>query len=147
MRPLSRPILPQGRVQDYQTFRVATPRDGAIIQACKDAGCQAWAHGWRTVVDECVPIGRAQAHYIRWQSGRTFREQKDVGGQTVFTFDAFQRCFAEHQTIPEIYTVEHGDWRGNPSGRVKQHEQPQDWVEHFALNQQKLADQHEQGSY
>jgi len=140
-------LMPQGRVEDYQTFQITTPRDGAIVTACKDAGCQAWAHGWQTTVDERTQFGRAQAHYIRWQSGRTFREQKAADGRTVFRFEAFQRCFEEHKTRPELYVVRHGDWRGNPSGRVKQHQRPADWVEHFALNQQKLADQAQQGTY
>jgi hypothetical protein len=147
MRQLNRPILPQGRVEDYQTFQITTPRDGGIVTACKDAGCQAWAHGWQTTVDERTQFGRAQAHYIRWQSERTFREQKAADGRTVFRFEAFQRCFEEHKTRPELYVVRHGDWRGNPSGRVRQHRRPDDWVEHFALNQQKLADQAQQGMY
>lgn len=145
-RPSNR-LMPQGQVQDYQTFQITTPRDGAVITACKDAGCQAYAKGWQTVVDECTQVGRAQAHYIRWQSGRTFREQKSADGRTVFRFEAFQRCFEEHRTRPELYVVRHGDWRGNPSGRVRQHQRPDDWVEHFALNQQALADQHRQGMY
>jgi hypothetical protein len=140
-------IMPQGRVQDYQTFRVSTPRDGAIVQACKDAGCQAWAHGWTSLVDESTSMGRAQAHYIRWQSGRDFKESRSDGGMTVFTFAPFQRCFAEHKTIPEAYTVEHGDWRGNPSGSVRVHANAADWVEQFAENQLKLSDQAQQGSY
>lgn len=146
-RELSRPIAPQGNVEDYQTFQITTPRDGAIITACKDAGCHAYAHGWESVVDERTTFGRAQAHYIRYQSGRDFTERKTGDGLTVFAFKAFQRCFAEHRTRPELYVVRHGDWRGNPSGRVRQHQRPDDWVEHFALNQQKLADQAQQGMY
>jgi len=140
-------IEPQGRPEDYQTFQVATPRDGAILTACKDAGCQAWAHGWQTTVDERTTAGRAQAHYIRWQSKRTFREQKSFGGLTVFIFEAFQRCFAEHYTRPEIYVVRGGDWRGNPTGAYRHHQNATDWVEHFTSNQQKLADQLQRGTY
>jgi hypothetical protein len=141
-------IQPQGRPEDYQTFQVTTPRDGAILTACKDAGCQAWAHGWKSTVDERTPLGRAQAHYFRHQSGRTItREQKTTDGRTVFIFEAHQRCFQEHYTRPELYIVRGGDWRGNPTGAFRRHQSPADWVEHFALNQQKLADQTQQGSY
>lgn len=148
MRELNRPIVPQGRVEDYQTFQIATPPDTAIVTACPDAGCQAYAKGWQTTVDERTQAGRAAAHYIRWQSGRTIaREQKTADGLTVFTFAAHQRCFAEHRTRQELFVVSHGDWRGNPSGRVRQHQNAADWVEHFALNQQKLADQAQQGMY
>lgn len=146
-------IMPQGQVQDYQTFQVARPRDGAVVQACKDAGCPNWTHGWKTVVDERTPLGRAQAHYIRYQSRRDFKESKMADGVapedgvTIFTFAPFQRCFEEHLTRPERYFVRHGDWRGNPSGRVREHVNAADFVEHFALNQQALADQAEQGMY
>lgn len=143
----NRPILPQGRVEDYQTFHIAVPPDTAIKQVCEDAGCHAYAHGWQTICDERTQLGRARAHYIRWQSGRDFREQKTADGLTVFRFDPFQRCFADHKTIPEVYSVEHGDWRGNPSGAVRTHQSPADWVEHFGLNQQKLAEQHQEGRY
>lgn len=146
MRELNR-AMPRGQVQDYQTFQVATPRDGAIITACKDAGCQAYAKGWTSIIDERTQTGRAQAHYIRWESGRDFAESKTGDGLTVFRFKAFQRCFAEHRTRPEIYVVRHGDWRGNPSGRVRQHQSADDWVEHFAANQQALADQAQRGMY
>jgi hypothetical protein len=137
----------QGRPEDYQTFRVCYPRDGAIVQACKDAGCPAWTHGWKTTLDERTPFGRAQAHYIRWQSGRTFREQKTGDGKTVFVFEAHQRCFDEHKTRPQLFLVEGGDWRGNPTGFRRFHQRPDDWLEHFAENQLKLADQAQQGRY
>lgn len=140
-------LIPQGQPQDYQTFQVTTPRDGGVLTACKDAGCQAYAHGWESTVDERTPYGRGQAHYIRWQSGRTHRERKTADGLTVFTFEAFQRCFQEHYTRPEIYVVRGGDWRGNPTGAFRRHENSGDWLEHFALNQQKLSDQAQQGMY
>lgn len=141
-------IMPQGRVEDYQTFEITTPRDGGVLTACKDAGCRYYREGWKSIVDERTQVGRAQAHYFRHQSGRTIvREQKTGDGRTVFVFAAHQRCFQEHYTRPEIYVVSHGDWRGNPSGQVKQHANAADWVEHFAENQIKLAEQARQGMY
>lgn len=144
----NRPILPQGRVEDYQTFHIAAPPDTTIVRACKDVGCRYWREGWKSIADERTPLGRARAHYLRYQSGRTIvREQKTADGCTVFVFAAHQRCFEEHRTVPEIYTVEHGDWRGNPTATSRLHENAADWLEHFALNQQRLADQHRQGMY
>jgi hypothetical protein len=141
-------IAPQGRPEDYQTFQVSTPRDGGILTACKDAGCRYYREGWKSVVDERTELGRRQAHYFRYQSGRTItREQKTADGRTVFTFAAHQRCFEEHWTRPEIYVVRGGDWRGNPTGMFRQHANAADWVEDFAENQIKLADQLQQGSY
>jgi hypothetical protein len=141
-------IAPQGRPEDYQTFQVTTPRDGGVLTACPQAGCRFYREGWQSIVDERTPLGRAQAHYFRHQSGRTItREQKTADGQTVFVFAAHQRCFQEHYTKPEIYVVSGGDWRGNPTGAFRQHANAADWVEDFGLNQQKLADQARQGMY
>lgn len=142
--------MPQGRPEDYQTFQVSTPRDGAILTACKDAGCRHWREGWKSKINEHTPLGRLQAHWIRYgprEERRTFREQKAADGDTVFIFEAHQRCFQEHYTRPEIYVVRGGDWRGNPTGAFRQHANAADWVEHFAENQQKLADQAQQGMY
>lgn len=141
-------IAPQGRPEDYQTFQVTTPRDGGILTACQDAGCRYWREGWKSEIDERTELGRRQAHYFRYQSGRTIeREQKTADGRTVFRFAAHQRCFEEHWTRPEIYVVRGGDWRGNPTGAIRQHQSAADWVEHFGLNQQALASQTQQGMY
>jgi hypothetical protein len=63
----------------------------------------------------------------------------------VFRFDSGQRCFAEHQTNPEQYGVRDGDWRGNPTGRVRAHQRPADWVEDFGEHQIRIADQQQKG--
>jgi hypothetical protein len=123
------PAMPVGA---YQTYEIRAPRDVRLKSACERAGCAAWRHGWESVIDESTPLGTDQAAYIRSQSGRTFREQRTDAGLTVFRFEAHQRCFAEHGTRPEIYLVRDGDWRGNPTGRQRQHSRPADWVEDMA---------------
>lgn len=118
----------------YQTFSITVPRDRMVQAACEQVGCEAWRNGWESVINEGSDLGRAQADYIRTRAGRTFREQKTGGGFTVFRFDSGQRCFAEHQTRPELYAVRDGDHRGNPTGQVRTHSRPEDWVEHMAEN-------------
>ncbi|MFD5709480.1 hypothetical protein ACFWHW_03645 [Streptomyces pharetrae] len=121
----------QGPVQAYQTFSVRSRSDRMIKTVCEKVGCAAWRLGWESVIDETTDLGRAQAQYIRTQSGRTFREQKTATGQTVFRFESGQRCFAEHQTRPELYLVRDGDHRGNPTGQKRQHANAADWVDHM----------------
>ncbi|WP_225840314.1 hypothetical protein [Streptomyces sp. NK08204] len=70
---------------------------------------------------------------------------KTDAGLTVFRFESGQRCFAEHYTRPEIYLVRDGDWRGNPTGRRRQHTRPADWVEDMAENQGRLIELQERG--
>ena len=115
---------------------------------CGEVDCQNMQHGWRTVIDETSDLGAAQASYIRRESGRKFTEERDPAGLTVFTFEPWQRCFADHTASLErepFYLVRGGDWRGNPRGEVRRHVNGDDWVEDFAEHQTTLADRLEQG--
>lgn len=144
MQPLNRVdrgLLAPGA---YQTYSIDQPADTLIRTACEQAGCAAWASGWESAIDESTDIGRAQAAYIRGQAGRTFREQH-TAGLTVFRFEARQRCFGEHKTRPQLFAVRDGDWRGNPTGRVRQHQRPADWVDDFGEHQLRLIDQQQKG--
>lgn len=138
-------IVPSAPVQAYQTFQIMAPKDRAVKAACEQVGCQAWARGWESHIDEGTDLGKRQAAFIRTKSGRTFHEQKTAAGITVFRFESGQRCFAEHQTRPELYVVKDGDWRGNPTGRRREHTRAADWVEDFQDNQGRIADQREKG--
>lgn len=143
MRPITR-ITPSGPATAFQTYRIISPPDRAVRAACEQVGCRAWLYGWETRVDEGTPLGQAQAAYIRQQSGRTFREQRTGEGLTVFRFEPKQRCFAEHRTRSEIYTVRGGDWRQN-LGLLREHQRPADWVEDFSLHQDRLSEQQRRG--
>lgn len=138
-------LPPQGPVHAYKTYSIVSPQDTQVRSACEEVGCDAWRHGWQSVVDERTVLGARQAAYIRRGSGRTFREQRTGDGLTVFRFEPGQRCFAEHRTRPEIYAVRDGDWRGNPTGRRFQHQRAQDWVQDMGEHQQRLAEQRQRG--
>ncbi|MCX4778172.1 hypothetical protein [Streptomyces sp. NBC_01264] len=138
-------IPPLHAVQAYQTYSIVQISDVLVRAACRQVGCTAWLSGWESTVDEGTPLGRQQAAYIRTQSGRTFRELRNAGGLTVFRFDSGQRCFAEHKTNPEAYAVRDGDWRGNPTGRVRQHQRPADWVEDMSETLATVAQDRKRG--
>lgn len=61
--------------------------------------CPHYNFGWVTVVDPSTPLGERQAHYIRKQSGRSFKEKRDsVAGALIrFIFEPGQKCFQTHQ--------------------------------------------------
>lgn len=143
MRPLNR-ITPAAPPTAFQTYRIISPPDRFVRSACEEVGCSAWLYGWETRVDERTDLGRAQAAYIRQQSGRTFRELATAEGLTVFRFEPKQRCFAEHRTRPEVFLVRGGDWRRD-FGVLRQHKRGADWVEDFAEHQDRLADQQRKG--
>jgi hypothetical protein len=143
-------IAPKLDPQAFKTYQVVAPLPTHFRSAsCQEARCSNYLSGWRTVIDEISDLGKRQAHYIRKQSGRAFTEYKDEAGMTAFTFEAGQRCFAQHQVrtdTPEIYLVKGGDWRGNPMGvRPRRHASADDWVEDFAEHQQRLADEISKG--
>ncbi|MFE2311673.1 hypothetical protein ACFXC8_00480 [Streptomyces sp. NPDC059441] len=138
-------IDPNMPVGAYQTYSITAPRDAAVVAACEQVACPAWQFGWESKVDETTDLGKQQAAYIRQQSGRTFREQRTGDGLTVFRFEPHQRCFEEHRTRPEIYLVRDGDWRGNPTGRKRQHTRPADWVEDMTENQGRIVDLQQKG--
>ena len=138
---------PLGDPGQYVTYGVRAQPDAheLIDTTCKRVGCEAELYGWETVVDEATPLGREQAAYIRQRSGRTFREQRTEAGLTVFRFEAHQRCFAEHKTRPDLFTVRDGDWRGNPTKRGRVHANGMDWAEDFMEHESALADLRQKG--
>jgi len=86
-------------------YIVRMPPDRWIKTVCEEVNCDNWRYGWDTQLDEGTKLGRAQAEYIRCQSGRTFTEMKGPHGTTVFRFESGQRCFAEHRTRPARLAV------------------------------------------
>lgn len=137
---------PVGASRDYVTYSIRAGRDTTVVAACKDVGCQAWAHGWETTVDEATDLGKQQAAYIRQKSGRTFTERRTGAGLTVFRFEAFQRCFAEHRTRPDTFWRRDGDFRGLPrGGQQLRHTRAQDWIEDFQEHEGSLADERQKG--
>lgn len=140
----NRPNDPLMPVQAYQTWSVKSRPDKAVKTVCERVGCAAWREGWESVIDESTDLGRTQAAWIRTRSRRTFREQKTAAGLTVFRFESGQRCFAEHQTIPEKYVVRGGDYRG-VVGPLRVHKRPSEWVEHVQEHMGRLLDERAKG--
>ena len=140
------PLLPAAAMK---TFQIAVPlATHWHTVTCADAGCEAHEHGWVTTVDEGTELGQRQAHYIRRESGRRYAEERTPAGLTVFTFEAGQRCFAQHRgrnARPERFIERGGDWRGNPVGDVREHRRPDEWVDSFATHQDRLRTLRERG--
>lgn len=138
-----RPNNPRMPVESYQTFSVRSRPDKRVKTVCERVGCRQWREGWESLIDESTPLGKAQAAFIR-SSGRTFREQRTAVGLTVFRFEAYQRCFDDHQTMPEKYLVRGGDYRATV-GKVRVHQRASDWVEHVQQHMGLLLDERDKG--
>jgi len=142
-------IQPAAGPYAYKTYAIRVPlATHWNVITCADAGCEALEYGWDSIIDEGTDLGRRQARYIRKESGRRFTEARQADGLTRFTFEAGQRCFAQHRTRnmrPERFIERGGDWRGNPSGDRREHRRPDDWVDSFAEHQDKLRTLAERG--
>lgn len=109
------------------------------LATCADVDCPQYLHGWDSHIDERTQLGQRQAHYIRRESGRKFTETRNELGVTVFSFEAGQKCFAQHRARnmrDERYIERGGDHRGYYGGRV--HKNAGEWTESFALNQDRI---------
>ncbi|MFI6304272.1 hypothetical protein ACIBCH_20570 [Amycolatopsis thailandensis] len=132
-------------------YRISSPLDTHFRDGtCEEDHCQAFLHGWRTVVDEHTELGAQQAAYIRGDRSRRHVETSELVEapegqpitaarvQTVFTFEAGQKCFRQHRVPldrPELYLVQ------NPYGQtVTRHSGPDAWVDDLNTNQAQLAE-------
>jgi hypothetical protein len=141
---MSRPVnrtAPVGPVQAYRTYAVLPARGGGSRPAsCEEVGCPNYLQGWKTILSRT-----SQADLIAVVRGlvtKKFFEEVD-GDLVTFTFPAGQECFQAKghkiQVRPERYVVRAGDHRGNPTGQVRVHQRPADWVEDCALHLDKIA--------
>jgi hypothetical protein len=132
-------IEPAGPVHLYQTFAIRGHQRQAT---CAEYGCEYQARGWVVRADESTDLGRAQAHYIRYESRRRFHEERLPGGLTAFRFEAGQQCFTKHYVQSDrepLYVVRGGDHRGNPTGRRGVYREGE-WVDRFGTHQQDVAE-------
>lgn len=138
-------LEPNAPATMYQTWRIDAPFATHWKRAtCDECECSAWRNGWVTKIDEMTDQGQAQAWYIRKQSGRSFTEERDAAGFTLFTFKAGQPCFQRSQhrlriERPEIFLRVGGDWRGNPL-RIQpyRHTRAEFWQENMQEELEKI---------
>jgi len=136
-------ITPGLPVQAYRTFEISSPLATHWAPAtCAEVDCDHYVNGWTSVIDESTDLGQQQAHYIRHDTSRRHREERQPNGMTAFTFEPGQRCFgaSKHQVPvgrPEVYLSRGGDWRGT-TGQPLQHSGPEGWLDEFQTNQDRL---------
>lgn len=137
---LNRTIQPNAPVTMYKTYQIAMPRQTHFRKAtCEEVGCSNYKNGWITR----VPSDSELEGIVR-SSGRKWVTAIKEGAETVFTFAAGTICFQESQHAvpldrPALFIVKDGDFRGNPTGRHKQHTRPEFWVEDFSEHLDNIA--------
>jgi hypothetical protein len=140
-------ITPNMPVEAYKTYRISSPLATHWRSAtCAEVACPAYENGWRVRVEGLSP----ELLHAAKTSGRRYSEQHIAEGETWLVFEPGQQCFqvSQHRTPvgrPELYLVRGGDWRGNPTGELREHAHAQDWIEDFGEHQDNLADQMRKG--
>jgi hypothetical protein len=149
-RPINR-IAPRLDAGDFQTFQIAAPVASHWRNAsCGEVACPQAERGWRMQLDLSTELGRKQAYYIKYDSGRSFTHRKvDDSGMVELTFPSGQECFQQHRVRldrEEKYIVRGGDFRGNPRGvPARVHTKPEHWVEEFQENSDAMNSLKERG--
>lgn len=140
------PLMP---VTAYKSFQIRSPLATHFRPAsCAEAECEQRAKGWLIAANEGTAMGQRQAHLVR-TSGRKYTEQRGYEPEgipaafTCFIFAPGQECFRPHKLPldrPQQFIERDGDFRGNPTGFRRVHARPDDWIDAFATNQDKIAD-------
>lgn len=145
-RPLNR-IPPVGPVQGYRTFQIMAPTSTHRRKAdCKEVNCPDYLNGWRVRTDSLDP----QMLHTATHCGRKYTELHVAEGENWLVFEAGQACFrASQHSVPldrqEIFIARDGDYRGNPTGRVRKHTRPEDWIDDMQENNEKVRERLERG--
>lgn len=136
-------ITPNAPVAAFKTYSVKAPISTHFRPAtCEEVDCAAFLNGWKTVLAET----QTDMIALIYKSGRSFTMKQD-GPMRVYRFEPGTKCFqASTHRVPlerdPLFIVRDGDWRGNPTGRRRVHQRAADWVEDFALHQQRVDHQY-----
>ena len=139
-------IQPLAPPAAYKTYAVKVPPTSMRPATCAEVECDPYLNGWEMLVNV---TDTAVLHAVR-TSGRPFVETMSQDGQWVtFEFDAGVGCRTPSlhriQAGPELYIARGGDWRGNPTGMIRRHAGPRDFVEDFGEHQLKIIDEIKKG--
>jgi hypothetical protein len=142
-------VQPAMPVHAYKTYGIVAPISTHWRPAtCAEVDCPAYMHGWQTHVDENSALGQKQAHYIRREAKRSFKESKRQDGLTTFSFPPGQVCFRQHKTRverEELFVMRTGDHRGSPDGFRRTYDRPDQWADDFSAHQDEIARQQQRG--
>jgi hypothetical protein len=135
-------ITPNLPAEAYTTYQLIAPQSDGLPATCAAVECEHWRNGWSTT----VPKLSAAADYIRrGAGGRRFTEKpSDQIGYARFVFPPGQSCFESGSHRTPLAVIRGGDWRARTSETMRVG--LPEWVERFALNQQKIKDTHDKGA-
>ena len=124
-------MMPSSR----RVYRISSP---PRVVSCAEYGCQNQRNGWRTI------LPADQADRIRSLRGWSYTEERQEGGLIAFLFPAGQECFIGRAGMHRL-PAEGRERFFERSSAGPRELRPDDWVDSFATNQIRLADQQRRG--
>lgn len=131
-----KPLMPVGGMQ---TFEVRAPiATHWRTASCAEIECEHHLKGWATT----VLAGSDDERLIRGSGRAWVGPERLPDGFLRYVFPSGQKCFgaSRHRVRidkPELFLLAEGDWRWRGAPRV--FDRPEDWVDHFATHQDKIA--------
>ena len=113
---------------------------------CEEYECAGYLNGFVTTVDVGTDLGRKQYYFLTHDKTRKPSIQRVSERLIKFVYAPGNRCmsYGDHRVPigkPPLLLVLGGDWRGNPRNlRTVVHRSMENWVEDFALHQDKIAE-------
>jgi hypothetical protein len=143
-----RAVMPAMGPEYYRTYSLIAPVVTHRRPAtCQEVRCPRHVNGWKMGFDTTDAAQAKAIKWIRMHSGLSYTTEQ-VGTKIILTFVAGQNCFDQHTIALErepFYVVREGDFRGNPRRTQAQRFNADDWIDHFANHQDRLATRMEQG--
>ena len=150
-------MMPTGDLDPrfYKSYSMNAPlRTHWRAATCEEVDCADYLNGFVLHCDLGTELGQKQLAFIRGDRSRSPKAEK-VGGTLVdFFYPPGTECFASTQKLathrvpigrPPVYLVADGDWRGNPTGRIRRHRNGGDWAEDFAENVDRFRTMQQRG--
>ena len=144
--PLQR-MPPRMRPDELVSYSSRSPLRSHFRKAsCEEYECEDFMNGFVLTVDTSTEIGQLQAYYVSHDKSRKFSMQHVHTTVYKFIYPPGTPGFAgdrhDHYLPldrPPFYLVVGGDWRGNPRNFKYTHRRPEDWVDDFATNQDRIS--------
>lgn len=141
-------FAPVGAAHQYKTYGASMPLETHWVPAtCEEVDCEPYLHGWSIHIE---PLSEQDLHTIQ-KFGYRYQVLHVREGETQWVFEAGQPCFkaSTHRKEigrPPLFFTRRGDWRGDPTGeRPFVHQRPEDWVDDFATQLDRLRADREKG--
>jgi len=132
---------------NYQTFGIRSPLETHFRPAtCEEFNCDAYRNGWGYRIETLEPA----LFYAATHSGKKYSIINKAEGESYLFFAAGQECFAAESHVvalgrPELYIAGRGDFRTFSDRKAYRYARPDQWVDDFATNLDRIRTATERG--